>query len=196
MMEHNKELMTALANAQNKVENAKKLNKNPHFKSNYSDLATVWDTIREPLTSEGLSVLQLPCEAPPGSIGLITIVGHKSGQSISEKFFIQLKDASNPQAVGSALTYMKRYSLLGVAGIGSEDDDGNAATGRPVAAEKPVDYTALIKSTMAELEASSDAEARAMYAQVRGSTMQEPAKTELLKTMFNAIQNRSKKETK
>jgi hypothetical protein len=196
LMNENKELYDALSRAQGKVENAKKLNKNPHFKSNYADLATIWDVIREPLTSEGLSVLQLPCEAPAGNVGLLTILGHKSGQSVAERFFLALKDSSNPQQAGSAFTYMKRYALLGVAGIASEDDDGNAAAGKPSPAPASVDYSATIAETMKQLEGATDEEARMLYATVRNSGMHEVAKTGLLKQMFTVIQARTKKESK
>lgn len=191
-----KELATALAAAQGKVENAKKLNKNPHFKSNYADLATIWDVIREPLTSEGLSVVQLPCEAPPGQVGLVTHILHKSGQSITDRFFLTLKDASNPQNVGSCLTYMKRYALLGVAGIASEDDDGNAATGRPSPAVPPVDYSKTVADTMAQLAKCTGVEARALYAEVRNSGIQQPTKDSLLQQMYEFIQSRNATVTK
>ena len=188
-----KELLEALSRAQGKVENAKKKNTNPHFKSNYADLATIWDVIREPLTSEGLCVLQLPCEAPVGQVGLLTIIGHKSGQSISERFFLGLKDATNPQNAGSAFTYMKRYALLGVAGIASEDDDGNAATGRPSPAPAAVDYSHTIAETMKHLENATDEEARTLYATVRNSGMQQGPKDDLLRQMAAVIQARMTK---
>lgn len=191
MLDDKKELFAALAKAQGEVENAKKVSNNPHFKSKYADLATIWDVIREPLTRNGISVVQLPCEAPDGKVGLVTHIGHSSGQSISEKFFVGLKDANNPQQVGSALTYMKRYSLLGVAGIASEDDDGEATLRAP----KPVaqvDYTQTIAETLEKLAASSDSEARQLYAEVRNSSMQQPSKDELLLKMAAQIQARRK----
>jgi hypothetical protein len=188
-----KELGAALAKAQGEVENAKKVSNNPHFKSKYADLATIWDVIREPLTRNGISVVQLPCEAEQGKIGLVTHIIHSSGQSITEKFSVGLKDASNPQQVGSALTYMKRYSLLGVAGIASEDDDGEAAVGRPAKPAAPIDYSATIAETMAKLESATDSEARQLYAEVRNSGMQQPAKDELLLKMAASIQARAKK---
>ncbi len=183
-----KELATALAKAQGIVENAKKQNVNPHFKSKYADLATIWDVIREPLTSNGLSVVQLPCEAPEGKVGLVTHILHSSGQVLSERFFCGLKDSSNPQNVGSCLTYMKRYALLGVAGIASEDDDGNAATGKPGPVAAVVDYTETIHETMGHLARATDVEARALYATVRNSGMQQPAKDDLLRRMADFIQ--------
>ncbi len=189
-----KDLATALAKAQGEVENAKKFSNNPHFKSKYADLATIWDVIREPLTRNGLSVLQLPCEAPDGKVGLVTHILHSSGQSVSERFFIGLKAADNAQQVGSALTYMKRYTLLGVAGIASEDDDGEAAVGRPAKTQSaPVDYSATIADTLAKLAGASDSEARQLYAEVRNSGMQQPSKDELLLCMAAQIQARAKK---
>ena len=185
-----KELFAALSRAQAKVENAKRGTTNPHFNKTYADLATVWDTIREPLTSEGLSVLQLPCEAPVGHVGLETIVGHSSGQSVSSKFFLALKKADNPQDAGSCLTYMKRYALMGVAGIAPEDDDGNAASGKPSPAASAVDYSKTIAETMKHLDGATDEEARTLYATVRNSGMAQAAKDDLLRQMAAVIQAR------
>lgn len=192
-----KELYTALSNAQGKIENAKKTSLNPHFKSKYTDLAAVWDACREAMTSEGLAVVQLPCEAPPGHVGLMTIITHKSGQSMQEKFFMPVAQANNPQAVGSALTYAKRYALLGAAGIAPEDDDGNAATGRPAPTAAPSapkaiqDWTQvskdMTKSITDLLEAKNTAGARTLFSEVRASNMDEPAKTTLLTAMADAI---------
>lgn len=198
MSDISKNLATALSKTQATVENAKKVSNNPHFKSKYADLATIWDVIRGPLTDNGLSVVQLPCEAPPGQVGLVTHIIHSSGESLTERFFVGLKDATNPQQVGSALTYMKRYSLMGVAGIASEDDDGEATVGR-AAPVKAVDYSDTIKETLAQLEGSTDTEARTLYATVRNSGMGQPSKDELLLKMAALIQARAKnnkKETK
>ncbi len=184
------ELYAALSRAQGKVENATRGTVNPHFNKTYADLATVWDTIREPLTSEGISVLQLPCEAPAGHVGLVTIVGHKSGQCIQEKFFLQLKKADNPQDAGSCLTYMKRYALMGVAGIAPEDDDGNAAAGRPSPAVPAVDYSQTIADTLKHLDSATDEEARTLYATVRNSGMAQEAKDNLLRRMAEIISKR------
>ena len=197
MIDEIKELAAALSKAQGEVENAKKTTANPFFKSKYADLATIWDVIRETFAKHGLSVLQLPCEAPDGKIGLVTHVLHSSGQSITERFFVGLKDASNPQQVGSALTYMKRYALLGVAGIAAEDDDAEAAVGRKAVA-KPgptaAELAAIVTETMDKLAAANDQDARQLYATVRNSAMQQPAKDELLLRMAASIQARKKEQ--
>ncbi len=189
-----KELYTALSNAQGKIENAKKASLNPHFKSKYADLATVWDAGREVFAAEGLAVIQLPCEAPLGQVGLRTIITHKSGQSLEEKFFLPVAQANNPQAVGSALTYAKRYALLGAFGIAPEDDDGNAATGRPGTAAvakptaAPVDLTKTKEDILAKLSTcKTETEQRTLYSDVRLSCIDEPHKTELLTRMGDII---------
>jgi len=195
------ELFAALSRAQGKVENAKKASSNPHFRSKYADLAEVWGTIREPFTSEGLAIVQFPCEATDGRIGLRTVITHSSGQSIEERFSMGLKDASNPQAAGSCLTYMKRYSLMSVAGIGSEDDDANAATGRPgvpvarVAAET-TDWSAVIVSTLTKLGAATDEGQRQLYADVRNGSLPEAVKNKLLTQMGTVIKARLAAATK
>lgn len=194
-----KQIAAALAKAQGKIENAKKGNLNPHFKSRYADLAAVWDACREPMTSEGLSVIQLPCEAPAGYVGLVTTILHSSGETLSEKFFMPLAKPNDPQAVGSALTYAKRYALLGAAGIAPEDDDGNAATARPSASTAPknTDWNKVIADALADLEKTKDeASARTLYAQVRGSQIDEPHKTLLLSQMADVIRARIAKATK
>jgi hypothetical protein len=121
-------LAQALTKAQAAHLAAVKDTANPFHKSKYADLASVWDAIRGPLTDNGLSVAQFPCEAPQGHVGLLTILMHTSGQMISERFYMPVKDPTNPQAVGSALTYARRYALSSVVGVCPEDDDGNAAT--------------------------------------------------------------------
>ena len=195
MSDNIKDLAAAFARAQGKVENATKLSNNPHFKSKYADLAQVWSTIRESFTSEGLAIIQFPCEAGEGRIGVRTIVTHSSGQSIEERFSMGIKEPNNPQAAGSAYTYARRYSLMAVAGIGSEDDDGNAAAGKPGPSLPAVDYSSAFAEALTKLNTATDEEARKLYAEVRNSCMAEPHKTGLLKQMYENIQARTETKT-
>jgi len=120
-----KELLTALAKAQGKISAAKKDSTNPHFKSKYSDLASCWDAIREPLSSNGLSLSQWVSTSEKG-INLITMLGHSSGEWITSEANFPVKDPSNPQAVGSSISYARRYCLSAAISLVSDDDDGNA----------------------------------------------------------------------
>lgn len=122
-------LAPALCRAQGKIKHAVKDSANPFFKSRYADLTSVWDAIRDAFQSEGLSVSQLPTTDDDGRPALETILMHNSGQWISG--VVPVNPVKNdPQALGSAITYMRRYALQAVAGVCADDDDGEAAQGR------------------------------------------------------------------
>lgn len=124
-------LAEALAAAQGEMHAAIRDANNPYFKSRYADLASVWEAIREPLSKHGLSVVQALCCDPAllEYVVLDTRLSHSSGEWLEGR--IAIKPVKNdPQAVGSAITYMRRYSLQAIAGVAADDDDGNAASGR------------------------------------------------------------------
>lgn len=126
------ELFTALTKAQAMMQHAKFNKGNPHFKSRYADLSSVWDAIREPLAQNGLSVIQVIEPSEHGtSYSLKCILGHTSGQFITSQFPI-LAHKTDSQAFGSAVTYARRYSLASIVGCcADEDDDGDAAKDAP-----------------------------------------------------------------
>lgn len=118
----------AMSKAQAKMSGAAKDSSNPFFKSRYADLASNWDACRGPLTSEGLSVIQA-ARAEGAKVTVTTMLIHASGEWLSEDLTITAKE-DTPQAVGSAITYARRYGLSSMVGIAPEDDDGEAAHGR------------------------------------------------------------------
>lgn len=117
-------LATALAKAQAMIKTAAKDASNTHFNSKYADLASVWDAVRAPLTDNGLSVVQEPC-GDGEHVGLTTTLMHASGQFMTSTVFA-LAERKGPQAVGSVITYLRRYALAAVVGVAPDDDDGNA----------------------------------------------------------------------
>ncbi len=123
--EHINELAAALSKAQGEIQGAKKDCANPFFKSKYADLSSIWDACREPLTKNGLSVIQTTGEIS-GHQYLFTLLAHSSGQWIRSQMLIVVAKA-DIQAFGSGLTYCRRYSLAMITGVCPEDDDGNAA---------------------------------------------------------------------
>ena len=125
------ELFAALAKAQGEVENASKSSNNPHFKSKYADLAEVLNTVRPVFAKNDLSIMQ--STAFNGSfVSVTTLVAHKSGGLIYSTASC-VPGKTDAQGIGSATTYLRRYSLAAMAGIAQEDDDGNAAAhnGKP-----------------------------------------------------------------
>lgn len=129
-------LWAALANAQGKIQEPKYDKENPFFKkadgtlSRYASLTSVWAAIRAPFSSEGLSIVQGLKNLDNGKLSLITTLTHKSGEK--EIFECPVfTDKNGMQALGSAITYARRYSLNCIAGTsGEEDDDGNGADGK------------------------------------------------------------------
>lgn len=120
------ELMKALSEAQSKITGAEKNATNPYFKSNYADLHTVIESCRPHLTKVGIAFIQFNDYDPvTDSFYVGTQLGHKSGQWIRTRVFIPLTKV-DPQGVGGACTYGRRYGLSGMVGIGQFDDDGNA----------------------------------------------------------------------
>lgn len=119
-------LATALAIAQGEIENASKDSTNPHFNSKYADLASV-RAAAKPIYGHGLAIVQQVASKPDGSIGVRTVLTHKSGEWMASRAYVK-PDKSGPQAAGSVVTYLRRYMLAAALGIAQEDDDANAAT--------------------------------------------------------------------
>lgn len=123
-------LATALAEAQGEIENATKNSQNPHLKNRYADLAEILNTVRPVLSRHGLAVSQHPAFAD-NMVQVETILLHKSGEWMASTITTPVQKA-DPQGVGSAVTYARRYSLAAIVGLSQEDDDGHAATkGKP-----------------------------------------------------------------
>jgi hypothetical protein len=122
-----KEIATALCKAQAEMKPAPKDATNPHFKSRYADLASIWEAVREPLTKHGLSVIQSVMHTDNG-IAVQTQLNHQSGEWLRMDPCPIPVDKSTAQSAGSAITYGKRYSLSAAVGIvADDDDDGNSA---------------------------------------------------------------------
>lgn len=129
-------LAAALAKAQGEMAGAKKDAINPHFKSRYADLASVWDACRAALSKNGLAVVQRVFADPDG-VGVRTTLMHASGEWIEEVLVVPVQQRS-AQGFGSAITYARRYALQAMVGVAADDDDGNEASapaGRPANAD-------------------------------------------------------------
>jgi len=128
MSESVSNLATALAKAQGEIDDAAKAGFNPAFKSKYADLSSVRAAIREPLAVNDLSIVQFP-RTVPGGVEVETMLLHKSGEYLSETLMMPL-GKQDAHGVGSAITYGRRYGLMAILCLASDDDDGNAAAER------------------------------------------------------------------
>ena len=122
------ELAAALAKAQGAMDAASKDSVNPHFKARYADLAAVRAAIQAPLSANGIAYVQT-VRTRNGAVEIETRLIHASGQYIGDTLEIPLAQAT-AQAIGSACSYGRRYSLMAIVGLAAEDDDAEAAHGR------------------------------------------------------------------
>lgn len=124
--EHINELAVALNKAQSDFMVAKKDAKNPFFKSKYATLNSVYEAVAPALLSNGFTIIQ-----PIVGDSVETTLIHASGQFITSSCPIVCAKQNDPQAMGSAITYARRYSLASLLGVMTdEDDDGEKAMGR------------------------------------------------------------------
>lgn len=93
----------------------------------YATLTDVLEGVRDTLHANGLSVVQLPSIAPDGKHVLSTMILHESGEFIEGE--MDLGAGTGSQALGSAITYARRYSLSGALRLSIDDDDDGAGNG-------------------------------------------------------------------
>lgn len=151
-----KQIIPALLKAQQAIEFAVKDATNPHFRSKYADLPAVIDAIKKPLNDNGIVFMQIPADDKDGYVGVETTLLHTSGEWISGTSYCPIGNKNDPQGYGSALTYLRRYSLGSVVGLYSDlDDDGNAASvAKKVATQAPKQvYTPITDDSLNRLNA-------------------------------------------
>ncbi len=131
------ELAPALCKAQAVIKGATKDSKNPHFGHNYAGLGSIWDACREPLTSNGLSVIQMPeYDHETQLVTVETILLHASGQQVRSAISAPAQK-DNAQGIGSTITYLRRYSLAAFVGVAPEDDDAESSVDRSKPDKRP-----------------------------------------------------------
>ena len=120
------QIAPALVKAQSLMSHANQDGKNPHFKSKYATLHSVIDTVKQHLNSNGIAIIQ-PVSGEGKEVQAGTRLLHESGQWI-ECVASATAQKGTAQEVGSIVTYLRRYTLAAMCGIGSDDDDdGNAS---------------------------------------------------------------------
>jgi hypothetical protein len=124
-----KNIAGALVKFQSSVSKVAKESNNPFFKSKYASLANILDTIQKPLSESGLAISQFPDEN-----ALTTIIIHAdSGEWMKSSYVMPVAKQNDPQAMGSAITYARRYALGSILNLNiDDDDDGEKAMGRQI----------------------------------------------------------------
>jgi hypothetical protein len=122
-------IAAALVKAQSEMGNAVKDSKNPFFKSKFADLNSVREACMPSLNKHGISVLQ-PTTVIDGKFYVETTLLHESGEFLSGLYEVVAVKQNDPQALGAAVSYSRRYGLQSFVNIGAEDDDSETAMGR------------------------------------------------------------------
>jgi hypothetical protein len=125
----------ALAKAQGKLQNPTRdktasvtsKRTGAQYSYNYADLATVLAGVRPVLSEFGIALVQPPVMAGANRLEVVTTLIHISGEWIASSLGIELDDKT-PQAVGGAITYLRRYQVQSLVGVASEEDDDASTT--------------------------------------------------------------------
>jgi len=136
-----KELYKALGKVKSEVGAISKEETNPFFKSKYFDINGLIKHIDPLLSKNGLILLQPIHEGNVYS----QIIHIETGDKIESSMTMQ--ELTDPQKMGSMITYYRRYTLQSLLGLQAEDDDGNAAS-----KAKPKDNIPVVWITQAQVQ--------------------------------------------
>mgnify|MGYP000029416214 CR=1 FL=1 len=115
-------ILIKLSEVKTKINPIKKTSTNPFFKSRFFDINELISNI-EPLLEESRLLLLQPIKENK----VFSIIYHiDSGESVESS--LELPNLTDPQKLGSAITYFRRYTLQSLLGLQAEDDDGNSAS--------------------------------------------------------------------
>lgn len=127
----------ALVQAQTEMKNPYNSANNPFFKSKYAPLDAILALVRPILAKNNLLVLQ-NVGGDGNCVTVTTTILHSSGEYLTSDGFILHPTKCDPQGLGSAATYGRRYSLTAMLGIaGDSDDDANSVSVTPTKASAP-----------------------------------------------------------
>ena len=108
---------------------------NPHFRSKYASLSSCVDACKEAFHRHNFALLQSNGHDEYGQFVQTTLL-HTTGAQWGSVVYLVLSK-QDMQGLGSAITYARRYGLLGMVGLAPEDDDGNAASAPTKPQPKP-----------------------------------------------------------
>ena len=106
---------------------------NPFFKSKYFDINSLLEHVEPILQKHDLLLLQPISNGAVSTIIYDIDTDNKNYMSSS----IPLPTITDPQKLGGAITYYRRYTLQSLLGLQAEDDDGNSATKQVKVESKP-----------------------------------------------------------
>ena len=121
-----KQIAEALVSAQKEIRFAVKDSTNPHYKSKYANINSVIDAVKAPLNNNGIAILQSLSPSDDNKLHLTTRLLHSSGEWIEDTAVCPIQK-QDPQGLGSAISYIRRYSISSLCALYADDDDGQSA---------------------------------------------------------------------
>ncbi len=171
-------LVSALVKFQSEVDPIRKESENPYFKSKYADLAGCIAATKDKLAANGLAVIQTT-RLEGGLNVLRTLLLHTSGQFIVGEYYLN-PIKNDPQSMGSALTYARRYCYMAILGLAPEDDDGAMASGTSHA---PQHREAIVKPIDTSKPAQSPGDYVIAFGFLKGKKIKELTAQEMQRTL-------------
>jgi hypothetical protein len=120
-----------LLEVQKEVGAISKDSKNPFFKSKYFDINKLIEVVNPVLSDKGIVLLQPIQDNKVQSV----LVDSESGDSVKSE--LELPNLTDPQKVGSCISYYRRYTLSSLLGLQAEDEDGNGLKSKPKPKQLP-----------------------------------------------------------
>ena len=135
-----------LLEVQKEVGAISKDSKNPFFKSKYFDINKLIEVVNPVLSKHGLVLLQ-PIEDNKVYSKIFDANAEK-GEKLCVESSLELPNLTDPQKIGSAISYYRRYTLSSLLGLQAEDEDGNGlkAKPKPIEKPKPLNFEGLLKA--------------------------------------------------
>jgi hypothetical protein len=125
--------MDKILKIQSQIGTLSKDKENPFFKSKYFDINQILAQLQPLLDEHGLTVVQ-PLDNIEGKPALSTIV--YDGDQEVLNYTTPLPENDDPQKIGSAITYFRRYALQSLFMLQADDDDANSAKPGKVVSKK------------------------------------------------------------
>jgi len=109
------------------------------FSYTYASLADILKAVQPVLTAHGFAINQSVVQMDEGKVGVETVIVHSSGE---DRVFgpLPMPVTNDPKAVGSAITYGRRYALAAALGIATEEDTDAAGTEPEKPKRKTIDH--------------------------------------------------------
>jgi len=124
-------LAEAMLDFRANVDSVTKDSDNPFFNSKYASYNNVQETINPTLDMLGMCVVQAPMIIDGVNVLNTKIYLADSPSDMIEGNLPLLMPKNDMQALGSAMTYARRISLVSLFGLATEDDDGHEASQHP-----------------------------------------------------------------